>query len=107
MVCESYLIMRLETILESKIENIPESTQLRRELRDKDRLLNAILFRLRQIPQLNQHLNLENLLSTIDELISQLDEIQNTTREGNQGFYSRKCFILRLNFETNNCMSSL
>ena len=78
--------MRLETILESKIENIPESTQLRRELRDKDRLLNAILFRLRQIPQLNQHLNLENLLSTIDELISQLDEIQNTTREGNQGF---------------------
>lgn len=86
MVCESYLIMRLETILESKIENIPESTQLRRELRDKDRLLNAILFRLRQIPQLNQHLNLENLLSTIDELISQLDEIQNTTREGNQGF---------------------
>jgi len=66
---------------ESKIENIPESTQLRRELRDKDRLLNAILFRLRQIPHLNQHLNLENLLSTIDELISQLDEIQNTTRE--------------------------
>ena len=53
--------MRLETILESKIENIPESTQLRRELRDKDRLLNAILFRLRQIPHLNQHLNLENL----------------------------------------------
>lgn len=86
MACESFLIMRLETILESKIENIPESTQLRRELRDKDRLLNAILFRLRQIPQLNQHLNLENLLSTIDELISQLDEIQNTTREGNQGF---------------------
>ena len=83
---ESFLIMPLETILESKIENIPESTQLRRELRDKDRLLNAILFRLRQIPQLNQHLNLENLLSTIDELISQLDEIQNTTREGNQGF---------------------
>ena len=86
MACESFLIMRLETILESKIENIPESTQLRRELRDKDRLLNAILFRLRQIPRLNQHLNLENLLSTIDELISQLDEIQNTTREGNQGF---------------------
>ena len=78
--------MHLETILESNIENIPEATQLRRELRDKDRILNAILFRLRQIPQLNQHLNLGNLLSTIDELISQLNDIQNTTREGNYGF---------------------
>ena len=77
--------MHLETILESNVENIPEATQLRRELRDKDRILNAILFRLRQIPQLNQHLNLGNLLSTIDELISQLNDIQNTTREGNHG----------------------
>ena len=81
--------MHLETILESNIENIPEATQLRRELRDKDRILNAILFRLRQIPQLNQHLNLGNLLSTIDELISQLNDIQNTTREGNYGFWVR------------------
>ena len=77
--------MHLETISESNVENIPEATQLRRELRDKDRILNAILFRLRQIPQLNQHLNLGNLLSTIDELISQLNDIQNTTREGNHG----------------------
>ena len=77
--------MHLETILESNVENIPEATQLRRQLRDKDRILNAILFRLRQIPQLNQHLNLGNLLSTIDELISQLNDIQNTTREGNHG----------------------
>ena len=81
--------MHLETILESNIERIPEATQLRRELRDKDRILNAILFRLRQIPQLNQHLNLGNLLSTIDELISQLNDIQNTTREGNYGFWVR------------------
>jgi len=66
---------------ESNFENVPESTRLRRELREKDRVLNAILFRLRQIPHLNQHLNLENLLSTIDELISHLSDIQNTTRE--------------------------